>query len=158
MFKNYDSVIIITRTKIRDKETTRIFLRLVVVHPICYVQKFFFSILTKKQDNHIQIFYTILLCYVKKNFFWRTVNKGRGWWAGITRSVEGLVDFYYVKRRWGKGVGQRLPDQPYVIKDLYHAFEKVHMLISCCYAMLLPRQMILFCTPMANLKSVPLYK
>ena len=40
-------------------------------------------------------------------------------------------------------------------KDLYHAFEKVHMLISCCYTMLLPQQMILFCTPMA--KSVPLY-
>ena len=62
MFKNYDSVMIITTTKVRDKETTRIFLRLVVTHPICYVQKFFFSILTKKQDNHIQIFYTILLC------------------------------------------------------------------------------------------------
>ena len=53
---------IITRKKIRDKETTRIFLRLAVMHPVCYVQKFFFSILTKKQDNHIQIFYTILLC------------------------------------------------------------------------------------------------
>lgn len=71
--------------------------------------------------------------------------------------MDGLVDFYDVKRGWGKGVGQRLPDQPYMIKDLYHAFEKVHMLISCCYTMLLSQQMILFCTPMANLKSVPLY-
>lgn len=61
-FKNYDSVMIITRKKIRDKETTRIFLRLVVMQPVCYIQKFFFSILTKKKDNHIQIFYTILLC------------------------------------------------------------------------------------------------
>ena len=71
--------------------------------------------------------------------------------------MDGLVDFYDVKGGWGKGVGQRLPDLSYVIKDLYHAFEKVHMLNSCCYTMLLPRQMILFCTPMVNLKSVPLY-
>ena len=44
-----------------------------------------------------------------------------------------------------------LPDQPYVIKDLYHAFEKVHMLIRSCYTMLLLWQMILFCTHMVFL-------
>lgn len=66
MFKNYDSVIIITRTKIRDKETTRIFLRLVVTHPICYVQKFFFSVLTKKQDRYFTQYYFAMS---KKNSF-----------------------------------------------------------------------------------------
>lgn len=53
-FKNYDSVMIITREKIRDRETTGIFLRLVVMHPVCYVQKFFFFILSKKQGNDIE--------------------------------------------------------------------------------------------------------
>lgn len=89
MFKNYDSVIIITRTKIRDKETTRIFLRLVVTHPICYVQKFFFSILTKKQDNHIQIFYTILLCYVKKKFLLKD-----------SKQREGVMSWNYKECGW----------------------------------------------------------
>ena len=89
MFKNYDSVIIITRTKIRDKETTRIFLRLVVMHPICYVQKFFFSILTKKQDNHIQIFYTILLCYVKKKFLLKD-----------SKQREGVMSWNYKECGW----------------------------------------------------------